>query len=103
MHLFLLNQLLRLSQLFLCYIVATIFYQWIKRLRWDRRLTQEGLAELLGVDVTTVQRWERGKHQPRQKHMYQLQQLSGEIDLYDEDLDPTGGIPDAWLPPSYWN
>ena len=76
--------------------MAIIFYQWIKELRREYGLTQEGLAEKVEVDVTTVQRWERGKHQPRQKYAYQLQQM-------EEDLDPTGGIPDEWLPPSYWN
>lgn len=36
----------------------------IRRFRGLQRLTQEGLAELLGVDQATVSRWERGRQEP---------------------------------------
>jgi DNA-binding transcriptional regulator YiaG len=36
----------------------------IKRRRIERGLTQEDLAELLGVNITTVYRWETGAYLP---------------------------------------
>ena len=36
----------------------------IKRLRLDRKLTQETLAEFLGVTFQSVSRWERGESYP---------------------------------------
>lgn len=36
----------------------------IRRLRRERGLTQEGLAELLGVSVPAVSKWENGKSMP---------------------------------------
>lgn len=36
----------------------------IRQIRHKRGLTQEALAELMQVDVTTVQRWEMGKSSP---------------------------------------
>ncbi len=62
-------------------IIATlILYQWIKELRYKYRLTQADLAEFLDVDVTTVQRWERGTHKPNGQHLYQIQQLELQLD-----------------------
>ena len=39
--------------------------QTIKRLRKDKKITQEQLAELTGVSLKTVQRWENGERSPR--------------------------------------
>ena len=36
----------------------------IKEARLDARLTQQELAELVGVDQNTVSRWERGETEP---------------------------------------
>lgn len=54
--------------------------QWIKELRYKHGLAQEDLAGLLDVDVTTVQRWESGKHKPSARHLYQIRQLEAQLD-----------------------
>ena len=38
--------------------------QDIKRVRKDLQVTQQALAEFLGVHVTTITRWERGRSIP---------------------------------------
>lgn len=37
----------------------------IKELREKRKLTQKELGDMLGVDRTTVAKWESGENQPR--------------------------------------
>lgn len=53
--------------------------QWIKELRYKHGLAQEDLAGLLDVDVTTVQRWESGKHKPNARHLYRMQLLEARL------------------------
>ena len=49
--------------------------QQIKRLRVDLGLTQEALAEKLGVSFATVNRWENGQTKPSKLSWTQLRQL----------------------------
>lgn len=49
-----------------------ILYQWVRQLRRKYNLTQEEMAEKLGVDPRTVQRWERGVTQPQPRHYRQF-------------------------------
>ena len=70
----------------------------IKTLRLKNNVTQEELADAIGVCRTTIQAWETGKKQPRSKN---LKKITGyfslsreEINLYfkeieDESEDPT--------------
>lgn len=51
-----------------------ILYQWVRRLRKRHNLTQEKMAEKLGVDTRTVQRWENGTR-PQPRHYSTFQQL----------------------------
>ncbi|TKG66263.1 helix-turn-helix transcriptional regulator [Prauserella endophytica] len=46
--------------------------------------TQEGLAEALGVDRTTIGRWERGKQQPQP---WQRPDLAHKLGITLEQLD----------------
>jgi len=55
-----------------------ILYQWIRQLRKRRNLTQEKLAERLGVDPRTVQRWEQGSR-PQPRHYSMFQQLERDV------------------------
>jgi transcriptional regulator with XRE-family HTH domain len=49
-----------------------ILYQWMRQLRQRHNLTQEEMAEKLGVDPRTIQRWEKGaRPQPRHYSMFQ--------------------------------
>jgi transcriptional regulator with XRE-family HTH domain len=36
----------------------------LKRLREEASLSQEALARLINVSVTTISRWETGRHEP---------------------------------------
>ena len=50
----------------------------LKRLedyRLEHRITQEGLAEKLGVSFVTVNRWLNGKHKPSKIQEYQIKKL----------------------------
>ncbi|MFO8010268.1 MAG: helix-turn-helix transcriptional regulator [Dehalococcoidia bacterium] len=44
----------------------------LKELREERFLTQEELAEMVGVTPLTISRWENGKRKPRLKAMRKL-------------------------------
>lgn len=52
----------------------------IKSLRQRLGLTQPQLAELLGVDRNTVNRWEMGIRQPRGPAVKLLEQLTREAE-----------------------
>jgi Predicted transcriptional regulator len=52
----------------------------IKKLRQKHRLTQEGLANRLGVTWTTVSRWERGKVKPHRLGIKALERLKDELE-----------------------
>jgi len=52
-----------------------------ERLIYQRRLrgwTQDRMARLLGVDVTTLARWERGKRQPTRESLVSIRELLGD-------------------------
>lgn len=54
--------------------------QEIKQLRLDLGLTQQALAEQVGVAVTTVHRWEAGKRRPTTLALRrQLEQLARQV------------------------
>jgi transcriptional regulator with XRE-family HTH domain len=55
--------------------------QWIQELRYRKGFTQAKLAELVGVDTRTVQRWEADEQTPRARMMFQLQQYDPEFVL----------------------
>jgi transcriptional regulator with XRE-family HTH domain len=55
--------------------------QKIKQLRRAHRLTQEKLADILGVDRSLIYRWERDVNEP---HLYSLM---GMADLFGVSLD----------------
>ena len=40
------------------------FGAWLAAVRWGLGLSRRKLARRLGMDVTTVDRWERGRGQP---------------------------------------
>jgi len=47
----------------------------IVNLRLSLRKTQAELAEILSVDIKTIQRWERGKTKPSQSYLRQINQI----------------------------
>ena len=49
----------------------------IRKLRKRLGLTQQQLADKLGVDRTTVSRWERGEVEPSPMAERQLEELKG--------------------------
>jgi transcriptional regulator with XRE-family HTH domain len=49
----------------------------IKAWRNVRKLSQEELADLIGVKAMTVSRWERGDHLPRKKHWPKIEEATG--------------------------
>lgn len=62
------------------YIAIEMAKDLIDRLqeyRLERRLTQEQLAEVLGVTFQTVNRWFAGRHYPSQLQEYQIKKLLG--------------------------
>lgn len=47
----------------------------VKKLRNQRKLSQQEFADLMRVDVGTVSRWERGKQKPRPLHLRKMDRL----------------------------
>ena len=47
----------------------------IRKLRDKLNLTQDEFADLIGVAVFTVSRWERGKSRPRPIHRKKMERL----------------------------
>ena len=50
----------------------------IRRLRKKLNLTQEQLAQKLGVSFTTINRWENGKNEPSPLALKEIQRLMKE-------------------------
>ena len=52
------------------------YVQKIKKLREVLLITQQELADLLGVSIVTVNRWENGKYEPTMKMKRKIVELS---------------------------
>ncbi len=55
----------------------------VRDLRKGLKLSQQKLADRLGVALTTVQRWEQGETQPLPAALYGLYKVSQELDRPD--------------------
>lgn len=60
----------------------------IRELRSQERLTQDDLANLLGVTKETICRWEKGKSTIREKHLKNLLEIFG---LFRDDIMSVDG------------
>ena len=60
------------------------YAQKIKKLREVLLITQQELADLLGVSIVTVNRWENGKYEPTMKVKRKLSELFKEIKISEE-------------------
>lgn len=56
----------------------------IKEYRQRRLLTQEDLAKILGVSVTSITRWENGKFEPTMVVKRKLKMLFEEAGMKEE-------------------
>ena len=63
----------------------------IRKLRLSKRLTQEKLAQLLGVDRTAIAKWESGDQHPRVNTIPKLARVLGCTidDLFDAQANET--------------
>ena len=52
------------------------FRDLVKRLRKKMKLSQTGLADLIGVDYVTVNRWENGHAKPSQLALRQVKRIA---------------------------
>lgn len=70
--------------------------QTIKRLRKDKKITQEQLAELTGVSLMTVRRWEWGETSPNSNVLDRLAEVLETTPAYllgdMDNPDPTGKL-----------
>lgn len=57
----------------------------ITRFRRAHGLSQDALARAVGVDQSTVARWERGVVLPRRRHLVRLREIGGD-ELTAEEL-----------------
>ena len=55
----------------------------IRKLRWERDMTQDALAEALGITAKAVSQWENGKTFPKTEH---LPKLAGFLSCTVDDL-----------------
>src|SRR5260370_41057787 len=102
MHSF--HYLVNLLNQMLATLFAIFLAIWLKlrNTRKAKGLTIEEAAELIGVAPVTYSRWERLRQKPHPSHQQLLLQTFGPDMELDGEIDIDGGIPDEWLPPSYW-
>src|SRR5215469_13920295 len=62
----------------------------IRHLRKSLDLTQQQLAELLGVSFVTLNRWENGQSKPSAMGLAKLQELEGRSGAHPESLGDSG-------------
>ncbi len=62
---------------------AQLSIAWLENERLDRNWTQAYVAEQIGVDSTTVRKWESGIHKPQPRQYRQLCKLFGRDQLAD--------------------
>ena len=65
-------------------MVEIDYTEAILNLRAKLNLSQEGLAEMLGVSFTSVNRWENGKHEPTKLVKVKISQLLKENNIKTE-------------------
>lgn len=58
-----------------CYTIHVDYSSLIKQLREKMLFTQKELAEILGVTFATVNRWEKGHHEPTMKAKRKIRSL----------------------------
>lgn len=61
------------------------FKRLVKELRTKLIITQEELANLLGVSFASINRWETGKHEPTTKVKRRIVELCKENNIKLED------------------
>jgi transcriptional regulator with XRE-family HTH domain len=49
----------------------------LKQWRTEKNLSQSQAAELVGVDVMTLSRWERGAHLPHKSQWQKIEEKTG--------------------------
>lgn len=54
----------------------------IKQIRIELLLTQQELADKLGLSIVSIQRWESGKSEPSLKHKREIIALCKENNIY---------------------
>lgn len=55
--------------------MAADLIQQLETYRLENKITQEGLADMLGVDFTTVNRWLNGKNMPNKILQYHIKKF----------------------------
>ncbi|HEY1348936.1 MAG TPA: helix-turn-helix transcriptional regulator [Ktedonobacteraceae bacterium] len=65
--------------------------QWIRQARIARGLSQAALAQRIGVDAKTIQRWEQGKQSPRPYSYSFLERELGRLPAAIQETAETGG------------
>ena len=68
--------------------------QRIRERRKNNKLTQENLAEIIGVSLMTLKRWEWGNTEPRAEELQKLAEALGTTSayLFGEVDTPQGGV-----------
>ena len=56
------------------YMTANLIQQ-LETYRLENKITQEQLADMLGVDFTTVNRWLNGKNKPGKIQTFHIEKL----------------------------
>ena len=56
------------------YMTANLIQQ-LETYRLENKITQEQLADMLGVDFTTVNRWLNGKNKPNKIQTFHIKKL----------------------------
>ncbi len=60
-----------------------VFPEWLRTCRSAPGLSQKRLAKALGMDQSTVARWEQGRHRPTKESLRKVQALFIEVHPLD--------------------
>lgn len=75
------------------YSARDVFGDTLRARRIAKDITQEEMAELLGVSLATISAWELGRYSPRENNLNKIEELLGQLDEVATTSKSEAGLP----------